>query len=137
MVVDANIILAALLRDSTARALICSGLLRLLSPHYVLSEIKKHKQYVIDESGFSEEGFELILSRLLENIVLVPTVDFEQYVGVALYEMRDIDEFDTAFVACTLATDADGIWSDDKHLSQQTLVRTFTTRELVACFIQK
>jgi predicted nucleic acid-binding protein len=117
--------------------LICSGLLRLLSPHYVLSEIKKHKQYVIDESGFSEEGFELILSRLLENIVLVPTVDFEQYVGVALYEMRDIDEFDTAFVACTLATDADGIWSDDKHLSQQTLVRTFTTRELVACFIQK
>jgi len=45
--------------------------------------------------------------------------------------MAGIDPDDAVYVAAALAVPCDGLWSDDPHLEQQSLVRRWTTQELV------
>ncbi len=45
--------------------------------------------------------------------------------------MGNIDIEDVPFIATALAINANGIWSFDKHFSQQNQVKVITTDELI------
>lgn len=51
--------------------------------------------------------------------------------GSAKMIMDKIDKDDTAFVALSLASDNDGIWSDDKHFLRQKIIKVWKTAELL------
>ena len=73
----------------------------------------------------------LVLNVLLTNIEVVPKEDVLACWGVAEKIVGSIDVDDVPFVAASLSRSCDGIWSDDGHFKRQSVVRVWTTVEMV------
>jgi len=58
LVVDANIIIAALIRQSATRLLLMDEGLELFSPEYMLAELEEHWQEIISKAKPEKEDFE-------------------------------------------------------------------------------
>ncbi len=43
----------------------------------------------------------------------------------------NIDENDAPFIACALATNADGIRSHDRHFTKQNVIKNYTNFDLI------
>ena len=130
LVVDTNILFSAMIRDSFTRKILVSSSLDFFMPEFALTEIEKHKGLLVEKSGLSKEDIELILGQLTENIHVVPVDEFSKFVSQAKRALEDIDLDDIPFLALALSFINDGIWSDDKGLKKQDLVKVWTTTEL-------
>ncbi len=128
LVIDANIIIAALIKNSTIRSLILQKQFELLSPEFVLSEIHKHKQLIIRKSGLTSEEYTLVINTLFEAITIVPKKTYQHLLLKASKELSD--QKDVPFLALALATQS-SIWSDDKGFFETKTVKTFTTRDIL------
>lgn len=131
LVVDTNILLKALIKDSRVRAILLSPVDQFLLPEYALEEVDEHMGLVVGRSGLSEGEVRLVLSVLLTNIEVVPKEDLFVVWGEAEELIGSIDPDDVPFVAASLSRSCDGVWSDDGHLKMQSVVRVWTTLEMV------
>jgi predicted nucleic acid-binding protein len=131
IVIDTNRLIAALLRSSVSREIILNDKFDLSSPDIIVSEINKHRKYLIEKSKIKPGEFEIILSTLLEKISMIPFDDFKHEFMNAVNIMRDIDVTDAAFIAVSLASNADGIWTEDKGFSRQKIVKVYSTIDLI------
>lgn len=131
LVADANVLIAAFLKDSTVRRIVILSGLQLLVPEYLLEELEAHFPELWRRSGLREEEAREMLERLLTYFTVVPHEIVAQGLPEATRVMEAIDPRDTAYVAAALGIDCDGIWSDDPHLKRQESVACWTTRELV------
>ena len=82
LVVDANSIIAALIKDSKAREIITSGKFTLISPDYIRDELDKHKNYIAKKAKISVTELDLLIILLSKRIrtiqlsVLIMTTKF-------------------------------------------------------------
>ena len=129
-VIDTNIILSALIKDSVTRKIILEFNLNLYYPEISFKEIQKHKKLVLKKSGIKEKEYNLILNNLINNIILVPKNKFENFLNKANSLIGKTDVDDVPFLACALSLDSE-IWSDDKHFQKQKKIKILTTREFV------
>ena len=129
LVLDTNILISALIRDSHTWHLIIYGTGDLCYPESALQEILDHKEEIVEKAGISTEEFNALFAILLRYIQLVPTVDMMPFLSKAEETMQDVDPKDAIFIAAALSRKA-SIWSNDKHLKEQRLVSVFTTVEL-------
>ena len=69
IVVDTNIIISALLKDSKIREIIVSSKDKLLVPEITFQEIEDHKNELIEKSELSEEEFNILIltQRIFNN----------------------------------------------------------------------
>ena len=130
LIVDANILFAALIKESTARWLIFHLDAELIAPEFILEEIEKHKEEILKKSKLDEKELTSILEKLKERIVLLSDEVTITKLDEAFSLMKDIDENDCLFLAAALVTHS-GIWSDDAHFKKQSKVKVWTTKELV------
>lgn len=112
IVIDTNMVIAALIKDSKAREIIMNNKFKFVSPDFVLEEINKYKEEICKKSGLSKEEFELLMMLIFERIDIIPTLDYEMYKKNAKEIMKD-DIKDVPYVACYLALKCDGIWTND------------------------
>lgn len=131
LVVDTNIILKALIRNSKARAILLNPAHQFYLPEYAIEEFEKHLSLILQKTGLSEEEVKLALSVLLTNIQVVSSETIMAHWRQAKEIIGGIDEGDVPFVALVLSMKCDGIWSDDKHLKMQRKVKTWSTREMI------
>ncbi|MDP2899603.1 MAG: PIN domain-containing protein [Candidatus Bathyarchaeota archaeon] len=131
LIVDTNILLKALIKDSRVRAILLSPVDQFLVPEFAIEEVEAHMGLVTGRSGLSEGEVRLVLSVLLTNIEVVPKEDVLTCWGRAEEIMGSIDVDDVPFVAASLSRSCDGIWSDDGDLKRQNAVRVWTTSEMV------
>ncbi len=131
LVLDTNILLAALIRNSKTRLLLLHPSLSFFLPEYSLEEIKEHKQLIIDKSGLSNPEIDFLLDLILTNINVVPETSFRTYIIRAKEIMSTIDPDDIPFIALALSFHNDGIWSQDKDFQRQSTVKVWTTVELL------
>ena len=68
VVLDTNILISALIRDSITRKLIIETNEELVYPESGIKEIKKNKDLIIKKSGLNEKEFDSIFNLLLEYI---------------------------------------------------------------------
>ena len=66
IVIDTNIIISALIKDSATRKIIVESSLQFAYPEPSLQEIMKYKNYILEKSGYSKSTFDSILNKLLE-----------------------------------------------------------------------
>jgi predicted nucleic acid-binding protein len=64
IVVDANILIAALLKDSSIREIIINTDNQPLVPEIHFEEIEEHKNELLEKSVLSEEDFNALISNL-------------------------------------------------------------------------
>ena len=112
LVVDANVIISALIADSKTRELIVTLDPDLLTPQFVHDEIENYEELIVEKSGMTPDRVTQFLDLLFQYIDVVPASEFYPYIEEADAAIGDTDPDDVLYVACALTTDAD-IWSDD------------------------
>jgi predicted nucleic acid-binding protein len=130
LVIDVNVVLSALLKDSTTRKIILETSDDLHFPEASLEKIVKYKDYILEKSGLSAKNFDKLLETLFKYIKLVRTKDFENDWSEAMKIMGHIDQEDAVFIAAALALDAE-IWSDDRHFEKQKTVNVRKTKDML------
>jgi len=133
LVVDANVVISALIADSKTRELIVTLEPDLLTPEFVYDEIGNYTELIVEKSGMSPERVAQFIDLLFQYIEVVPAQKFYPHIEEAEAAIGDTDPDDVLYVACALAEDA-AVWSDDTDFDKQTLVETYSTSDVIDSF---
>lgn len=134
VVIDTNVIISALIKDSITRKIIVESNLHFKYPQISLQELLKYKGYILDKTGYSKENLEIIMNKLLEHIDLVPLEIIQPWLNASKEIMEQIDINDAVFIATSLALDNSVIWSDDADFERQKVIKILKTKDLVKMF---
>jgi len=127
LVIDANILFSALIKDSFNYSLLLGGKFRLFTPEYIFTELEKHKDEILEKTERTTEEFFRLVETLKRRIVIVPLEELVPYVKEA--EKLTPDPDDLAYFALALKLNC-AIWSNDKKLKEQNKIRVYHTHEL-------
>lgn len=130
VVIDTNVLIAGLLKDSVTRRLLVNKNINFYIPEFAIKEIEKYKQYLIDKSELSEEEFEELFELIIEDINIIPSEEIKPYMDQAKEIMKDIDTKDSPFIACALYLKI-GVFSYDEHFKKQNIVKIYEIQELL------
>ena len=75
LVLDTNILLKALIRNSKVRAALLSPNHQLFVPEHAVEETRRHFGLIMKKTGLSEDEVELVLGVLLTNLHVIPSKD--------------------------------------------------------------
>lgn len=73
IIIDTNILISALIKDSTVRRILINSGLRFYYPEASFHEVRKYKSMILEKSGLGDAEFERVLGKILEYVALVPT----------------------------------------------------------------
>ncbi|MEK6903702.1 MAG: PIN domain-containing protein [Nanoarchaeota archaeon] len=127
LVVDANILFAALIKDSFSYNLLFSDKFHLFTPEYIFTELEKHKEEILEKTERTTEEFFRLLEILKRRIVLVPLEELVPYIEEA--EELTPDPDDMTYFALALKLNC-AIWSNDKKLKEQDNIKVYHSHEL-------
>lgn len=133
LVVDANVVISALIADSKTRELIVTLEPDLLTPEFVYDEIGNYTELIVQKSGMSPERVAQFIDLLFQYIEIVPAQEFYPHIEEAEAAIGDTDPDDVLYLACALAEDA-AVWSDDTDFDEQTLVEAYSTSDVIDSF---
>ena len=129
LIIDANIVISALISmTGKTRDLIFLNDFSLFAPEYLTEEIEKYKSEIIKKSNLDEESFKLAISLVFSKIRLIPFSEFESLISKAKNICPDPNDIE--YFALALSKKLP-IWSDDKALKQQSVIKIFTTEEII------
>ncbi|MFC1775086.1 PIN domain-containing protein [Nanoarchaeota archaeon] len=130
IVIDVNIILSALLRDSLTREILLTSEFDFYFPEPSLQKIRKYQDYILKKSRVSEKEYRTVLTALLIRIKIVSTEEIIENFGLAKQIMEEIDPEDVTFIATALSMNNSVIWSDDKDFDKQDTVIILKTHQM-------
>ena len=131
IILDVNVILSALIRDSTTRKIILNSKFDFYFPEPSLHKIRKYKDYILEKSGLSEEEFDKLMATLFKYIKLMSTEEIGKNWDEAKKIMEHIDPEDVVFIATALSIADSVIWSDDRHFEKQDKVKVLKTEDII------
>jgi putative PIN family toxin of toxin-antitoxin system len=134
VILDTNIIISALIRDSATRRIIIESSLHLVYPEPAFEELLKHKDLILKKSGYTNETFDKVFNKLFEYITIIPPEIIKPTYSRASHIMKQIDPNDSIILATALAFKGSAIWSNDKDFKRQKLVRILVTEDLLKLF---
>lgn len=126
--VDANILFACLIKDSTTRKLFFNPALLLFTPEFIMKEFARHLAEIREKSGLSDDELYRLFEKVLSHLVLVPDKDLKPFLPAAASLVKDSKDW--LYLACALQKDTI-IWSHDFDFSVQRRVRIISTKELL------
>jgi len=127
LVVDANVLFSALIKEGKTRELLLMPSLNLFTPQFILEEFEKYKQEILKKTKREEEEFIEIFNLFSKIINIVPEEDFIEYINEA--EEITPDPNDVMYFALALKLGC-SIWSNDKKLKIQDKIKVYSTEEL-------
>ena len=130
LVVDANIIVSALLKNSKTRELLLFGDFNLVSPEFAKQEILAHSEELAKKLGTSPANIEDALQTLFQaaKIKTAELGEFRKFLKTAL--RHSPDKNDAPYIALALKLGCP-IWSNDKALKKQEKAIVISTEELL------
>jgi len=129
LVVDANILFAALIKEGSTAELLISNKIHLFAPEFLFEEFSKYKELILKKTHRSNEEFNQFLDILKNQITIVPKKEITPFIDKA--EKISPDPKDTIYLALALALKSN-VWSNDKKLKEgQNKVNVLSTEELI------
>lgn len=131
LVVDANILLAALLRDSTTRRLILDPHLHLYAPEHLLTETERHlvkSDRFRRRLGLNKRELTVLFMSLTADISVVPETEY--VLKRTLSRRLAPHPEDAPYLALAIHLRIP-LWSNDAGMRNQQRVVVITTTELV------
>jgi predicted nucleic acid-binding protein len=128
LVVDANILFAGMIKDNLTAELLFNERLHLFAPEFLFMEFKKYEDLILKKTARSKEDFDRVISLLKRRIDIYPFEDFKEYLDQGVEVSPD--ENDSQYFALALCLGA-SIWSNDKDLKNQEMVKVYSTSELI------
>ena len=136
LVLDTNILIAALIKDSLTRNILFLPDFEFLVPEYALEEVNRHRAKIARHSRLKYREIDLLLSLLLESVTVVTAEKIEPHMKTAEALIGNIDPGDVPFVAVALAVENDGIWSNDRAFERLSGIKLWKTSDIMA-YLQK
>lgn len=131
LVVDTNIIISSLIKDSVTREILLSADIKFITPEWVHAEIKKYQDYIAKKAGINKEELFQFTDEIFKVVQTIPFDKYKSHIKKGLKAMGKIDKDDAPFIALAITTGADGIWSNDKDFEKQDLVKVWKTKDLI------
>lgn len=131
LVIDTNILISALIKDSATRKIIFYSQIELYYPEISLKEIEENKNTILEKTGLNEKDYTALLNEILNFVVLMPYVNIEDKIKDAEAIFGKIDVDDIIFVALALSIPNDGIWSDDADFQRQDKIKIWKTKDIL------
>ena len=75
LVLDTNILISALIKDSVTREILTHPEMEYLMPEFALQEVEANREEIIQKSHLPIERFQLLLAELKSNLRIVPETD--------------------------------------------------------------
>jgi len=100
LVVDSNVLFAALIKEGITAKLLLSERLELFAPERLIEEFRKYEEYILSKTHRSKVDFERFLSILEGRIEIIPKSEFEEWIEEAK-KVCKLDDF--PFVALAKA----------------------------------
>lgn len=127
--VDANILFACLIKDSTTRKLFFNPALSLFAPEFIVDEFVHHLVEVKAKSGLSDDELYSLVEKVLGQLVFVSDKDLKPFLPAAASLVADPKDW--LYISCALLEDT-VIWSHDADFNTQKRVRVISTNELIS-----
>ncbi len=129
LVVDANILFAALIKEGATSDLLFKDSLHLFAPEFLLVEFEKYRKLIKVKTNRSDAEFDKLIGVLDRRISFVPLEEIRPFIETAI-EITP-DEKDAPYLALALRLDIP-VWSNDRALKEkQDVVRVFSTHDLL------
>ena len=129
LVVDANVLFSALIKDSFTRKMFFDERLEIYAPQYLFEEFEEHREEIMQKTHRSEADFWEVMGILKSRISVIPVSEFEKFMEKAKKASPDKD--DAIYFAAAFAIDG-AIWSNDARLKSQKAVKVLSTAEVAA-----
>ena len=130
LVIDANILFAALIRDNVTSGLMIHDDLHLYAPEFILEEFEDYRKLIKEKTSRSDEEFETAVSIFQRRIKLIPHDEIKPFLSRA--KKISPDSKDIPYIALALKLNI-AIWSNDKALKErQKEIDVFSTKDLMA-----
>ena len=131
IVLDANIVIAALLGSRATLTIITSQNHMFYAPKFILKEVEKYKEDICERINQSELEFDENFEVLKVFINIANIEEYDLFMPKAKEAMEKRDWKDCDYLACALAVNADFIWTNDKDFTIQTLIIAKNTNEFI------
>lgn len=131
IVVDANIIIAALLGSRAKLTILTSQNHTFYAPRKIIDEIKKYKFLICEKLPCTSDEFDVNLHALLFFLEIIHDNSYKIYIEKAMKLIGKRDSKDADYIACALAFNADFIWSEDKDFAAQNSVPVKNTEHFI------
>ncbi|RLI80950.1 putative toxin-antitoxin system toxin component, PIN family [Archaeoglobales archaeon] len=115
LVIDANVLISAIIKDSVTRKIILDERTELYSPGKIIEEVIKHSDLIAKKANLSNEEVLSFFRILMEKIKIVPEKEYREKIPEALSIARNFDEKDTLFIALALKLKIP-VWTSDKGI---------------------
>ena len=134
LIVDVNIIFAAVLRDSKTREMLMYPFFEYFSPEFTLEEIENVKAELVKRAEQPELAVSNMLSEVLKRITIFPKEYYTAKISEAKKLLPKIHDEDLPYIALALSIPVEGIWSNDTAFSDQTKVKIWRTADILEMF---
>lgn len=131
VVIDSNILFAALIKNSIIRKILFLSDIDFIFPSIMFEELEKYKLELIKKSKLSNQEFNILLNKIKRRLTLIETEYLIPYRKEAFGLVKEIDPKDYLFIACSLYCSNCIFWSEDKALKRQNKVNVLNTLEII------
>lgn len=127
LIVDANILFSALIKDGFTAKLFFNERLRLYTSEFIFEEFSKYEELILKKTKRTPEEFTEIMTILREKITVIPEEDYASFVKKS--EEISPDEKDVAYIALAMKLKC-ALWSNDKALKEQDFIKVYSSSEV-------
>ncbi|MBR9704371.1 putative toxin-antitoxin system toxin component, PIN family [Candidatus Pacearchaeota archaeon] len=128
LVVDANILFSSLIKEGKTIELLLDPSLQLFTPEYILTEFEKHKDEILKKTNRLIKEFNEIFNFLKTIINIIPEHELSNCLNKA--NQISPDPNDAMYFALAIKLNC-AIWTNDKKLKDQNIIKIYSTSELL------
>ncbi len=130
LVVDANILISGLIKEGITRELMLNNRLELYTSDFIFVEFFKHIKEIAKKANMKTNEFSDMAEILIEEskLKIITKDQVNSFINTANEISPDVD--DVLYFSVALKLNCD-IWSNDKELKKQNIVKVYSTSDLV------
>lgn len=129
IVIDANVVIAMLIRPGKPLELLFDDRLQIVAPNRILEEIENNIDLIELKSNVGHDELREFLEIIKERITIISESEFKECKHKAIKicpDPKDVIYFALAlYLKCPL-------WSNDKLLSKQNIIKVILTHDLLS-----
>jgi predicted nucleic acid-binding protein len=134
IVIDANIIMSALISDSMTRQIVVESNDTFVAPAFIHREVERYRELIAKKSGLEPHEVESLMRSLFQHVTIPPRETLLQYLHTAARLTQDIDPDDALYMAAAAVYEGP-LWTDDGDLREdQDQIPVMTTEMMVKRF---
>lgn len=131
LVMDANVLFSVLIKRGKTEELLFRDDLNIFAPEFIFEEFEKHAGLILAKTKRTREEFSELMRILKKRIKTMANKDTDD----VFLEAKRIcpDRYDTDYFAIAMKKGC-ALWSNDKVLKKQNIVKVYSTTDLMKKF---